>query len=82
MMLEGDLTQHTVPALMPRAAALAALPQIDLSAVTRVDSAGLAFLLELVRHRDRREGALRFVNVPAQLRQLAKFFAVETTLQL
>lgn len=43
---------------------------IDLSAVTRVDSAGLALLLEWLRDSRHKNCRLRFTNIPEQLNSL------------
>lgn len=53
--------------------------RIDLSAVTHVDSAGVALLLALAR---RRGGHLTLVDAPEQLRGLAAFFGVDGILNI
>lgn len=55
---------------------------IDLSAITQVDSAGLSMLLELCRRAQRQGRELQLANAPAQLRDLARFFKLETALKL
>ena len=52
-----------------------ALP-IDFSGVDEVDSSGLALLFEWERATRRRNQALRFVNLPASLKQLAELYGV------
>lgn len=74
--LRGPLTVGQVPAL------LAALPKkmaasLDLSAVTRCDSAGLALLLECRR---RAGGQLQLSGVPAQLSTLLQFYRLDDLL--
>lgn len=59
-----------------RADELIADGHIDLSAVTQVDSAGIALLLEMARRARRRGAALEFVQAPPQLRGLLAFFGV------
>ncbi len=44
----------------------------DLAGVTRVDSAGLALMLEWRREAQRRGKNIRFQNIPAQLAAIAK----------
>ena len=44
----------------------------DLAGVTRVDSAGLALLLEWLREARRRGKEIRFQNIPEQLAAIAK----------
>ena len=70
--LAGSLDFSSVPALLGQHAG-SAVSALDLAGVTRVDSAGLALLLELKRESKAVDG-LRFLNAPAQLRQLAEFF--------
>lgn len=80
--LEGELTFGTVPALLARADELAGQPSLDLAAVARVDSAGLAFLLELTRRARRRGSQLRFAGMQPQIRELIRFFDLESALNL
>lgn len=78
--LTGELSFSSAPALLAQHAG-SADPSIDLAAVTRVDSAGLALLLELKRE-SKAPGGLKFANAPAQLRQLADFFDLSDLLAL
>jgi len=84
--LSGELSFAQVPQAL--AAARAALEQgqgpveFDLSGVTRVDSAGLALLLELARLARERGRELRCARAPEQLRRLAEFFGLSTLLAL
>jgi phospholipid transport system transporter-binding protein len=50
---------------------------LDLGGVGRADSAGLALLVEWSRQARRGRTALRFVNVPAQIRSLARVSHLE-----
>lgn len=78
--LQGPLDLERMPALLAQADALAAAGLVDLSGVQRVDSAGLSFLLELLRRARSRQQTLRFVHAPAQLQGLAAFFRVDALL--
>lgn len=79
--LEGELSFARVPALLPQADALAASSPLSLASVTRTDSAGLAFLLELSRRARSRGIELSFSKAPAQVRELAGFFGLDTALR-
>lgn len=80
--LEGELSFTRVPDLLPQADALASASPLSLAAVTRTDSAGLAFLLELSRRARSRGIELRFSEVPAQVGELARFFGLDAVLRL
>ncbi len=72
--LSGDLVFDTVPALLGAGeAAFGALDQaeVDLAGVGRVDSAGLALLLEWSIAGRAAGRAMRYRNVPAALAALA-----------
>jgi phospholipid transport system transporter-binding protein len=51
--------------------------EVDLGGVAESDSAGLALLIEWVRGARKRQQAIRFQNVPAQINALAKISEVE-----
>jgi phospholipid transport system transporter-binding protein len=53
---------------------------IDLSDVSHADSAGLALLLEWLRYGKQNSKAVRYQNLPAQLRSLAAISEVDTLL--
>ena len=84
--LSGELNFAKTPqALVQASAALntsdAASPLVlDLSGVTRADSAGLALLLELTRVVKARGGTLQIEKSPPQLRKLAEFFGLDELL--
>lgn len=80
--LSGELTQFTVPGLIGAATRLAANGALDLSTVTRADSAGLALLLELKRRARRNGATLTLIGAPPQLLGLARFFSVSSLLDL
>ncbi|MEK7989731.1 MAG: STAS domain-containing protein [Thiotrichaceae bacterium] len=69
--LSGELDVTNVASLLKMFSQQNVKPQtIDLSAVTRTDSAGLALLLELKRLT--RQSTLSLQNMPQQMSQLAK----------
>lgn len=76
-MLEGELSFARVAHWLGRADALSAGPTLDLSQVTRADSAGLALLLELTRRARAQGRELHLVAPPPQLLQLARFFGLD-----
>ncbi|MES1941944.1 sulfate transporter/antisigma-factor antagonist STAS [Salinisphaera sp. T5B8] len=55
---------------------------IDLSGVKRVDSAGVALLLEWVRDAHARHATLSFINAPAQMRAIIDFCALNDVIRL
>jgi phospholipid transport system transporter-binding protein len=80
--LTGDLSFETVPAVLAQTeqfAARADLPErltIDFAAVTGVDSAAVALLLEWRRLAAARGKSLEFANLPANLLALAELYGV------
>lgn len=81
--LVGELTAENVARLLPRAEALlvdAPSVRVDLAAVTRMDSAGLALLVDWFG-RARGEGLqVRFDNPPDQLLDIARVSGVDKIL--
>lgn len=78
--LSGDLVFETVPALLAAGdAAFGAVTQaeVDLAGVGRVDSAGLALLLEWTVAGRAAGRAVRYRNAPAALSALAGISEVE-----
>lgn len=75
--LEGELSFARVPHWLAQADLLAGAPTLDLSRITRADSAGLALLLELTRRARQQGRDLRLLAPPAQLLQLAGFFGLD-----
>jgi phospholipid transport system transporter-binding protein len=81
--VSGALVFSTVGDLLPRgSAAIGAgtAASIDLSAVGASDSAGLALLIEWLSVAHAESKTLRYLNVPAQLHQLAALSDVDTLL--
>ena len=79
--VRGDLDFHTVGALLRAGLESFAAPgdiEVDLSAVERTDSAGLALLLEWARAARVGGGALRLRAVPSQLRAIAAVSGLDT----
>jgi len=81
--LSGTLDFDGVAALWPRLRPhCAGAARIDLGAVNGADSAGLALLVACLREAARAGGAPRFVNVPAQLRDMARLGDLDGLLAL
>ena len=84
--LSGELSFARVrevrDAAEPQVASGSGPVELDLSGVTRVDSAGLALLLELARAAKRAGRELRCTRAPEQLRKLADFFGLTPLLGL
>ena len=80
--LEGMLSYETIPGILANTAEFAARPdlpqtiRIDFAAVTGVDSAAVALLLEWRRMALARGKQLVFVNLPANLLALAELYGV------
>ena len=74
--LKGELNMQTVPALAETAHQLLAQAegdiQLDLSGVTRADSAGLALLIDLARVARKQQCSIRFGHLPEQLGQIMR----------
>jgi phospholipid transport system transporter-binding protein len=80
--LPPALSFSTVPALLSQADGLLAAGVLDLSGVTRADSAGISFLLELNRRAQARGVPLRITGANEQIRSLLKFFGLDGILTL
>lgn len=81
--VSGNLSFDTVGELLGQGRALftnAPHINIDLTAVSHVDSAGLALLLEWLRYGKQHNKVVRYMNIPAQLKSLAAISEVETML--
>ncbi len=76
--LEGELSFAQVPQQLRQAEALIAGGSLDLSRVSRADSAGLALLLELSRRSRTRPLVIRGAN--EQVLQLSRFFGLDKIL--
>ena len=84
--LSGDLTFSTVKELSLEAKALlganSRINQLDLAEVKRVDSSGLALLLEWQASALKSGTSLQLVHAPADLISLAKLCEAQEFLQL
>ena len=88
--VDGQLTRHTVPllsnkkskALFKNAAAKNATAIVDLSKVTKIDTAGLAWLLSMVEKANILSCPLNFAHIPDDLITLAKLSSVDSFLPL
>lgn len=83
--LIGELDFDSVPALARRGGELFREPgdvQVSLAGVARVDSAGLALLVDWLREASRRGCRIGFSQVPEQLLALARVSGVDELLPL
>jgi phospholipid transport system transporter-binding protein len=81
--LAGELSFTTVPQLASRGDELFQNDSdvsLDLAAVERSDSAGLALLVSWVRLARQKKGSIKYLNVPEQLQVLARVSGVEAIL--
>lgn len=81
--LQGDLSFQTVTALLSEINKLhtkTPLRALDLQAIRRTDTAGLALLIELLRMTRQDAAPLYFYNLPAQLLRLAEVSGVTALL--
>lgn len=83
--LSGALTFETVPELLDRSRKL--LPferalEIDLTGVDRIDSAGLALLIEWLRLAAAHGQTIAFRQAPAQMRDLVRVSGLDGVLPL
>jgi phospholipid transport system transporter-binding protein len=76
--VQGPITMDNVVALLGEGNErfTAAQVTVDLVAVTEVDSSALSLLLEWRREAGRNGRAIRFLNLPANLKSLAELYGV------
>jgi phospholipid transport system transporter-binding protein len=82
LQLDGDLTAESVVALLPSLPAGPGEWHVSLGGVERIDSAGLALLIEWRRRLSAAGGTLVLDAVPAALTRLARISSVDTLLGL
>ncbi|MBW8189478.1 STAS domain-containing protein [Neiella marina] len=82
--LSGAVDRFTLTNIWSQLTALPANANItlDLTQLGRVDSAGLAGLVQLYVQAEQQQVALNFENVPRQLCRLAQLFNVDVLLSL
>ena len=81
--IAGDLTFDTVGDLRERGAEVLGgdgAVTLDLNAVTRADSAGLALMVEWVKLAKRKDASVRVVNMPEQMLAIARMSKVDRLL--
>jgi len=81
--IAGDLTFETVAGLRERGAEVLrgnGDVTLDLNAVTRADSAGLALMVEWLRQAKRKDAGLHVVNMPAQMLAIARMCKLDSIL--
>jgi len=80
LVVTGDVDVQAAPGLLARGQELLGGDQeqsVDLSGISRIDSAGVALLLEWTREARRRHVNIRFENVPEQVLAIARVCGVE-----
>ena len=88
--VDGQLTRHTVPLLSNKkskmlfknAVAKNTTAIVDLAKVTKIDTAGLAWLLSIVEKANEFSCSLSFIHISNDLIKLAKLSSVDTFLPL
>ncbi len=80
--VQGPVNLENAVALLAQGNGLFTAPQVtlDLAAVTEVDSSALSLLLEWRREAARNGRAIRYLNLPANLRSLAELYGVDELL--
>lgn len=84
-LLQGELDFESVPAVLRHAGARmlgSDRLEVDLKAVTRADSAGLALLVEWLRESETAGNEIVFINVPPQLLSIARVCGLNEILSL
>lgn len=76
--VQGPITLDNVESLLGEGKErfTAAQLTVDLAAVTEVDSSALSLLLEWRREAGRNGRAIRYLNLPANLKSLAELYGV------
>jgi len=81
--LKGAVTLDTVPGLISEAQEQIGkeITVVDFAAVTEVDSAAVALAIDWLRRAERANVALRLVNLPESMQNLAELYGVSDLLQ-
>lgn len=84
--IKGEMSFATVDRLLAQSSALSfngyPVLNIDLGQVSRADSAGLALLVEWLARARRGNTEICFLNMPGQMRDIARMTEVDTLLPL
>jgi phospholipid transport system transporter-binding protein len=78
--VRGDLDMQSVPEVLGQAGKIMEADSeqvLDLGEVSRIDTAGLACLIELLRDARENDLSLRFQNIPARMRAVARVCGLE-----
>jgi len=78
--LGGELSFATVSQFLLRSDELLDGGVLDMSKVTRADSAGLALLLELTRRQRKKGSQLKLAGAQEKILRLAEFFGLDEVL--
>ena len=81
--INGELTFSTVPELSRAgfgAVGAEGPVQLDLEGITRIDSAGIGLLIELIRSVRKRGGDISLIHAPQQLMAIATVSGLDTVL--
>jgi len=85
LILAGELTRKTVTKSFEKKSRQLLSNHINtlsLAAVSKVDTAGLAWLLMMLEQANRQAIALQFIDIPQELTKLAKLSAVDSFLPI
>ncbi|WNC72938.1 STAS domain-containing protein [Thalassotalea psychrophila] len=83
--LTGHLTRQSIAGKQERVFAKLTknkLQEIDLSQVSKFDTAGLAWLLALIEYANKQQTEITYSQVPMELVKLAKLSGVQTLLPI
>lgn len=78
--LNGELTQHSIMQITKKSIKTLCLPAVntlDLAQITRIDTAGLAWLFFLLEQANLANCQLSFTNIPTKLDKLIHLSGVE-----
>jgi len=83
---EGQMTMETVPTAWPKLDTLwqgeLAPKALELSAIDKIDTAGLAWILDILKQAKINNSQLKLIKVPESLIKLAKISDLEGVLPL